>query len=197
MSRTPLHGCLGPQGVEKSLPFSRVASEEGDFLPPAPQPYWEKERALGRVRSIPNTPLSILEPWSAINQSPASRHQPYFQQQRQQLFTWHLSPLPSQNQGFCLECEGIKLTGPSAVSEMNLITSTSFQRAPVVALQVYSSPGECQTKALLSFSVPFKQPFYFSELHLLGGSRDYHNTGVGFGRDASPSTLQRAGALGW
>lgn len=66
-----------------------------------------------------------------------------------------------------MECEGIKITGPSAVSEMNLITSTSFQRAPVVALQVYSSPGECQTKAPLSFSVPVKQPFYFSELHLL------------------------------
>lgn len=119
------------------------------------------------------------------------------QQQRQQVFRWHLSPLASQNQGFCLEKEGKKNTGPSAASEMNLITSTSFQRAPVVNLQVYSSPGECQTKAPLSFSVPVKQLFYFSELHLLGGSRDYHNTGAGFGRDASPSTLQQAGASGW
>lgn len=98
---------------------------------------------------------------------------------------------------FAWNMKGKKNTGPSAASEMNLITSTSFQRAPVVTLQVYSSPGECQTKAPLSFSVPVKQLFYFSELHLLGGSHDYHNTGAGFGRDASPSTLQQAGASGW
>lgn len=55
MSRMPLHDCLGPQGVEKSQRPCSASSEEGDFLPPAPQPYWEKERALGRVRSIPNT----------------------------------------------------------------------------------------------------------------------------------------------
>lgn len=61
---------------------------------------------------------------------------------------------------------------------------------------MYSNPGKCQTKAPLSSSVPVKQPYYFSELHLLGGSRDYHNTGAGFGLGVSPSILQQAKALG-
>ena len=118
-------------------------------------------------------------------------------QQKQHVFRWHLSRLPSRHRRFCLASEGKKMMGPSAASETHLITSTSFQRAPVVALQVYSNPCKCQTKAPLSSSVPVKQPYYFSELHLLGGSRDYHNTGPGFGLDASPSILQQARALGW
>lgn len=90
-----------------------------------------------------------------------------------------------------------KITGPSAASETHLITSTSFQRAPVVARQVYSNPGKCQTKAPLSSSVSAEQPHYFSSPHLLGGSRDYHNTGAGFGLADPPWVLQQAGAFGW
>lgn len=93
--------------------------------------------------------------------------------------------------------EGKKIMEPSAASKKHRITSTSFQQAPVVALQVYSNPSKCQTKAPLSSSVPVKQPYYFRELHLLGSSRDYHNTGAGFGLAASPSVLQQAGVLGW
>lgn len=118
-------------------------------------------------------------------------------QQKQHDFRWHLSPLPSQHQSFHMASEGKKITGPWAASETYLITSTSFQRAPVVALQVYSNPSKCQTKAPLSSSAPVKQLYYFSELHLLGGSSDYHNTGAGFGLGASPLILQQARALGW
>lgn len=96
---------------------------------------------------------------------------------------------------FFLASEGKEITRPSAASEMHLITSTSFQRAPVVALQGYSNRSKCQTKAPFSSSVPVKQLYYFSSLHLLGGSRDYHNTGAGFGLDASPSILQQARAF--
>lgn len=72
-----------------------------------------------------------------------------------------------------------KITGPSAPRETLLITSTSFQGVPVVARQVFSSPGECQTKAPLSSSVSAQQPHYFRSPHLPGGSRDFHNTGQG------------------
>jgi len=51
---------------------------------------------------------------------------------------------------FAWHPKGKKNNGPSAASETHLITSTSFQRAPVVALQVYSNPSKCQTKAPLS-----------------------------------------------